>query len=588
MRYGRISPAFLWCAWLWSATAGAAPLATVDRSVIAETETLTLSIETPEQSSEPDWAPLEKDFEVVNSARNSQVSIVNGKVEARNEWRLLLAPRHAGEITIPALNLGTAHSDPIKIKVVSGGTRPDTAGGGQAVSLEASVEPSSVYVQGQLIYTVRLFHAVDLKEGSLSTPTVHDAIVERLGDDKTYEVQREGRRVRVIERRYAIFPQSHGHLKIPPVEFNGQVATRSAAPFGGIFGRDPFDQLFDRGTPVRVRTKELAVEVKPQPGDVRVPWWLPAERLKLSEAWTPDPPVFRVGEPVTRTIVIEAQGLTAQQLPELGGTDVAGFKTYPDQAAHNNQTTAQGITGKKEQKVVWVATQPGKLTLPELQLAWWNTSAGKLELATLPARTVDVLPGLVANAPPPTMPAPASTPVVTSAPLSSSPDPDARPHADASLDIWRWLALALFAAWAVTGLAWWWHARGRRAASVPPREMPVADGAGIKAARDALRRACAGGDPVMVRDALLVWARSCWPNDPPLSLGALGARLHDATAKLALSHLESALYAATKAPWNAKPFWETFTPVMNRENGRELAPKKDDALPLLYPTTGSS
>ncbi|MEZ5581408.1 MAG: hypothetical protein R3F37_00205 [Candidatus Competibacteraceae bacterium] len=89
--------------------------------------------------------------------------------------------------------------------------------------IEVQAEPADPYVQAQVQYTVRLLFAVPLLDGSLDAPQPANAVVERLGDDVSYETQRNGRRYRVIERRYALFAQRSG-ADDSALEFQGRVA----------------------------------------------------------------------------------------------------------------------------------------------------------------------------------------------------------------------------------------------------------------------------------------------------------------------------------------------------------------------------
>ena len=61
-------------------------------------------------------------------------------------------------------------------------------------------------------------------------------------------------------------------------------------------------------------SKPKTVEVMPLPKKNKG-WWLPSKNLKISEKWQPEPPVFKVGEPVTRTLTIIAVSYTHLTLP---------------------------------------------------------------------------------------------------------------------------------------------------------------------------------------------------------------------------------------------------------------------------------
>ncbi len=574
----------LWLA-LW--LAGAPPCAAevgahVDRNVITENETLELTLELNDQDGEPDLAPLETDFTVLNNARSNRISIVNGRVDTRNEWVLTLAPKHDGELHIPALAIGSKRTEPIIVKVVAG----KAAGAGGDVLLEASVDANSVEVQAQLIYTLRLLHGVDLKEGSLNVPDLPNAIVERLGEDTTSEVLRDGRRYHVIERKYAIFPQGSGVFKIPPAEFNGKAVSRGSSPFDSFFNRrfgaDPLDQMFGSGKAVRARAREIVVDVMPQPKDAHGKWWLPAKNIKLSEAWTPNPPQFRVGEPVTRSLVLEADGLTAQQLPDVGQAEIAGVKLYADQPSKETTGQATGVTAKKTVQIALIATRPGKLQLPPVEVTWWDTRRRMSQVATLPAHVFDVLPAAgtaSANAPAPEI---SQTPPLSVPPAAPVETPDEATVNVRQANYWPYFTAMAVVAWLFTALAWW-HSRRSVA---PARHINAQSGAealDLKSSRSAVHTACASRDAAQLRHALLQWAACYWKEAPPRNIVELAARAHDPALQEFLLRLERAAYAAQPEALEMKPISAAIVRWVDAAPPKEKKHAGKEGLKALYP-----
>jgi hypothetical protein len=183
--------------------------ARLDRQIIVEGETVNLLIEAQGQiTAQPDTEPLSKDFEVLGVSTGSRVNIINGEVDARTTWTVSLSPKHEGTIEIPALELGNEMTPTLSL-LVRAAPAPGAASG-SPIFIETEVEPDSPYVQGMVIYTVRLFYAVRIVKGDLSEPRLNAAHIRRLGEDRQYSTQRNGSLYQVIERRYAIFPQSSG------------------------------------------------------------------------------------------------------------------------------------------------------------------------------------------------------------------------------------------------------------------------------------------------------------------------------------------------------------------------------------------
>ena len=570
----------------------------VDRTTINEGDTIKLVIDVKKSGNEPDLTPLQDDFDVLSQSNSSRINIINGRMDSTNEWIIILSPKHTGKLVIPPLKVGAMQTEPITIKV----NTANTATPNSDIFLEATIDPEQPYVQSQLIYTVRLYQGVDISSGSLSEPHLDNAIVERLGDDLTFNTVKNGRRYHVTERRYAIFPQASGDFTIPATVFSGQaiVADRGRSVFDqffnqGGFNADPFGNPFQTTKPLRARSPEIKVNVLPQPKQANGAWWLPAQDLSLTEQWSPNPPVFHVGDSVTRTITLQAKGLTAAQLPDIPENDTADLKRYPDQPVKKTSTKGTTVKSIKVQKIALVPTKAGQVTFPEISIPWWDTKENKAKIATLPARTFTVLPAegqtAIQN------PLPAVQPGTTAKPDTSESNsnqaandkeaiaiPAAAPVT--SSNYWRWIALLLFTAWLVT-LIGWYRLRRMHSARAKDQAMKVdTKRFGVLTAKhNAFKQACMTNDPKKVKAALLDWASLLWPEKGIYNLTELAAQLSDQTAKDAIAELDRVLYSNQSSDWNGDHFWTTLSKTITGEKKRaEQKQNLESPLQELYST----
>ena len=88
----------------------------------------------------------------------------------------------------------------------------------------------------------------------------------------------------------------------------------------------------------------------PDPRNSKDRTWLPARTLHVVEQWSEDPPELRVGEPLTRTILVKATGLRGDQLPEIEFGSPDGVRVYPDQPTIRSATDAELVYGSREQR----------------------------------------------------------------------------------------------------------------------------------------------------------------------------------------------------------------------------------------------
>ena len=604
--------------------------AEVDRSRLGLGETLELRVIADgwPGGGDPDFAPLEDDFEIVDRSVSNRMSIINGKMSQTREWGLTLAPRRAGALRIPGIELAGQGTAPVDIEVLA---EPviDPEGGPPPVRLQARVDADAPYVQQAVVYRVRVLYRDQPRRMSLGEPEAEGATIEPGGDDRSGSEMIDGVRYTVIERPFLVTPQRSGPLTIrsPRLEAvlpddRPGVRTNPLADLEGMFGGrvfQGFPGLAETGSGRRLvlRGEDLTLDVRPQPPGSAAPW-LPAESVQLVEEWTPAPPLFRVGEPVTRTLTITARGATAAALPDidLGAPD--GAHAYPEQPRIEDLPGATGAPAAlKTLKVALVPTRGGSLTLPEIRLPWWDIAEDRARVAVIPARTVQVEAAASGASDPSAMDLGASA--VDDSALSAPRDPDwqdpgvgqpdplmgspwrvapvpqtsAEPTAVTAegMSPWIWVSLALGLGWLLT-LGWWLLQRRRARGKPAAGSVTAADtgsGIGLSRAQAAARVAFRGGDPRAARSALLAWAGARWPEAPPRGLGEVALRLGSASRPL-LEILDRAIYAAADRrdaesavlpAWDGAGAWRELEPML-RDAGQ---PREETraTLPALYP-----
>ncbi len=538
---------FLFCTDSMAATISV----TTDRDPVGLNESFTLTFESDSSvDSDPDFSPLNKNFQILSRNTSSSMSIINGKINSSKKWQLTVLARRAGKLQIPAISFGKDRSQAAYINVSNGGSSSSSSSNtNQDVFIEVEVDSNSPYVQSQVLYTVRLFLAVATANASLSEPGISgaNAVIERLGDDRNFQTNRRGKRYNVVERRYAIYPQVSGSMTIEPVMFQGQI-NRNAFSLFDPFGPQP-KTLIERSLPV-------TLEVKSVPDQFPGGYWIPAKKLSLNESWSQDPPQFQVGEPLTRTLTLVAEGQIASQLLELPEWVPDTFKQYPDQPVLSDDKQYKGITATRQEKVAIIPNRAGEFILPEIAVPWWNTTSNELEYARLPARKISVAGVADDNSVGMSgLPVPADTTNAQEQINNKAPVPALnREETDAgqSLALWQGLSAGLALAWLITLLLWW--RRGASKHSEPLEDKKVVR---LKQALKEVEKACGQDDPVWLKQALLSWGQSVWPASPPTSLGEIGRR---SPAQLAekIAQLNNVLYSQQKESWDSKSFWQVF------------------------------
>ncbi|MEY6433167.1 BatD family protein [Thioalkalicoccus limnaeus] len=546
------------CLSLGSTSLAAELQAWLERDLITDAETVALFVTVSgERPDEPDLDALKADFDLVDVAHTSRAFAVDGAPATTHEWRLELAPRRTGWLTVPALTVGELTTEPLTLEVLDAGlalmTRAD-----EPVFIDVIAAPMDPYVQGRVDYQVRLFTSVPLQEPRLTDPQGEGMTIRQIGDDRQSSEQIGADLYTVTERRYAIFPKQAGPLEIQPPRLNAAMPIERSSPdFNGL-GGDPFapldevmdedagpDGLFEATRQVRVSGRAITLGVRPPP-DGADPRWLPAESVALRDEWTPKMPVIHIGQTMTRTLTITATGVLSEQLPELALEAPDGVALYPEAIEDEDRVEAGLPVAERRIRMALRVTEPGVLTLPEIRVAWWDTVADRPREARLEARSLEVIAG----------------PGIGTGLGGLSQWFGAQ-------GAWLWVAAAFAVTWLAT-LGLWWRGRRRPAtlkaatltAAIDDRPPEMTRGQRLAESRRAIERACRRRGPRDAREALLDWGRVAWPEDPPHGLLSLAARLESDEAAGLLAGLERGLYGEDPWDWDGEGAWVVLAPAL--------------------------
>ncbi len=375
--------------------------------------------------------------------------------------------------------------------------------------VEAELLPGAIYVGGEARLRLRALRAPGIPHGVLRPPELGEAAeVSLVGTIDTYQSERAGVVYDVLERTHVIVPRRAGRLVVPGAEFE------SVLRYAETFQRDPRASL----GPLTVRGPDHVLEVRPVPVSAGEPW-LPARALTLEETWSRDLDALAQGTPVTRTLVLRAEGLAAERLPQLEMGAHPALVVHHDQPGLSTEYLATGMVGRRVQRIVLMPVGVGEVAVPELNVRWWDVEADVPRVATLRGRTLALHAAIAPPAAPPAA------------------------EVFAPRRVLRGFGASIIVL-AVLLLGWHLRTQARRDA------------------RKNLRAACRRNDARGARDALQEWARV---------VGAAPAL--DPVQRAAL---DAALYAGRA--WDGKAFWRALR--LAKPKARRAAPKAP--LPPLF------
>lgn len=504
----------------------------------------------------PNINKLEKSFKILSREQKYSIRTVNGETRATITWTYQLAPLKTGQLTIPALTFNNSSSRPINITVKPGNATTNNKVARDAF-IELSTDKDSVYVQEQLVLTVKLFFTGNLIRGDLSEPTNPDSVIEAMGKQKEYSRYRDGQRYQVVERRYAIYPQKAGKLALDPIRFEGQSRTNQ----GQLRFLKDHAELFD-------------IPVKAPPASFTGDTWLPASSLSISESGVSGQSRMKVGESLTRTIVLTADGLRAEVLPPIKPEIPDGLKSYPEAPETSTDIGEDAITGRLTQTTALVGLQPGEVTLPEIRIPWWNTEKDEQEVAVIPAQTLTVAATGSQVRQPPAAGSPPTPDKANSA--GGDLPPDSKGLAGSAEDsFWPWLSGLLALGWMAT-LALWFYRRKTPAATPKPTVNPH-EAARFQALCKAARE---GSADTLTR--LPEWLRTRHPQLTVTSVSDVVRWADRPALKSELDRLQARLFGAN--PEGGSSPWKGDALIKELEQLRDIEPADtgENPLPPLY------
>lgn len=556
-----------------------------DQVALGETLTVSFNLSSHSNNITPDFSPLEKDFRILGTNYGNAINNVNGITTTQTFWQLTVEPLRTGEITVPAINFGNVRSAERKLVVIAAPNRMINDKPDAQAFLQAEINTTKPYIQSQVLYSLKIFFQTQLENPRIEVPQIKDATFVQLDEGNQYQTILKGKPFTVIEKKFAIFPQKPGKISIPPFHF--RALTYDLNP-------NSMDDFFSINTPkvLSLATQDFTLNIQKIPDQFQGPAWLPAKNIALTEKWSANLNQWELGDPVTRTITVKAQGLRAEQIPDLSIEKISGVNIYVDSPKRSNSVLDNAVIGTLEQKVTYIPNATQFFTIPALKLKWWNTQTNQNALAQLNSITIQViekpnnLASTLANQNSKTFGFDNQSPdnVVKATALNAKVKTN-----PFYFSIWFWIATFLFALWLITLWFFWTQksAKTRKSDFFKQDESTVPNSPELN--DKSFKRACEEGNRVLAQQFLLSWSKNQLQDVPP-NLEKLSDIIGDEDFKNALKELVQALYGKNHVTWNGRALLTAYHKVKKQRKHAftKLAPttnaqKDQDPLPPLNP-----
>jgi hypothetical protein len=330
----------------------------------------------------------------------------------------------------------------------------------------------------------------------------------------------------VLEVSYAIFPQSSGKLNIPALRFGAFEST----------SRSQFGAFASRGNRVFRDTQAKTIDIMARPAHVPADEWMPSSNVELTEQWSDDLNNLSVGEPITRTIRISAQGLTGAQILPLTIAPSSQYKLYPDQPQLDQQVSSNGLLGTRTESLALVPNQAGEITLPAIEMRWWDTVNQRMQTASLSGITVQVSASATIN----NAPVVPNNQLLTMEPLNLNAEAAKVENTAPSMLVKLSLAFNALLLAAIAALV-----AGRRrqqTATQASSEVQTSALLNLKQQLKAIEMQAKQNNLMGMRDAILSWGQYLFAETPPTTLKQLATLLDDTELQEQFAKLDRQLY----------------------------------------------
>ena len=350
-----------------------------DRVVLGQT--VELHIDAGAQGALPDLSALDADFHVRGLRQERQSVVQQGRFLALTSHVVVLQPRHAGLLTVPVLQVGTAQTAALTLQVLPApGSQDSGLAGGALPQVSARLSSDHAWVGQPVRLSVTVLLDDSIATGELLQDAPAGAQLQRDGRDDSQQVLHQGQPAMAITRHYLLTAEQPGQLTLPPARFVAQPVRGLWSGSGQALGYDG---------------PALGLDVRPLPETADTPW-LPLDGLALH--WLPGPSVVTAGQGARFTLEAVLEG-AASVPPDLFDLPAAGpdWRLYAEPMAIERRT----VDGKQVQQVrrdyLLVARSPGSLRLPDVSLAWWQAADGQRHVSHAAGPAVTVQPASAAG-----------------------------------------------------------------------------------------------------------------------------------------------------------------------------------------------
>ncbi len=233
-------------------------------------------------------------------------------------------------------------------------------------------DPSATPFVGEMVMiTIRGTYRRHITREKLVQPDLAGFNWSQLGADDWHEERLRGQKVKIFQRRMALYPTESGTLTIGPFRHKLTLT-------------DQGDDWFDH----QIQSDPIRIQVAPVPPEYERGWWFPVMRLRVSDEWSNAPDQLRPGEGVLRVIRIEALGATPEMIPPMPEMISPSAMIFPHPERRFVELTPAGPVTHAFWRWTVQPSNAVSTILEPLEVPYFDTSTRQAGLAVITPQRV--------------------------------------------------------------------------------------------------------------------------------------------------------------------------------------------------------
>jgi len=380
------------------------------RAAVGQSLTLSVEINGAQNVVAPALSNLDG-FDARYMGPSTQISIVNGRMNALVQHRYSLVPSRDGHFTLGPFTVeydGKQYQtapitvDIVKVSAPPGRGAPGQAGSApapQSLRLTLGVAKGEVYLHERLPIEVTLYvGATRVADVQYPTLAADGLSIEKFPEPIQQQEQLDGQTFQVLHFQTTITPLRAGNLALGPATLRLSVLNRRRSAgrndpfFERFFGDDPFST---ERRPLDLRSDPFTLNVLPLPEEGK-PVGFSGAVGSFTLQVAASPTELTAGDPITLRMALNGTGnLAESNPPALSSTD--GFRIYEPQASKPEGGGAASVSVARTYEQVLIPNDATVRAIPPVRFSYFDPQAQRYE--TVESQPVALVVRAPQNAP---------------------------------------------------------------------------------------------------------------------------------------------------------------------------------------------